>query len=75
MALASNEIGVHRAIHRETSAFAVVHTHSPYAIALSLAKDEIVPVDSEDSYLLHKVPVVATELTAGSKEVAELLPR
>ena len=37
--------------------------------------DEIVPIDSEGSYLLHKVPVVATELTAGSKEVAALLPR
>lgn len=37
--------------------------------------DEIVPVDSEGPYLLHRVPVVATELTAGSKEVAELLPR
>ena len=33
------------------------------------------PVDSEGSYLLHKVPVVQTELTAGSKEVAEVLPR
>ncbi len=43
--------------------------HRPVA-----GEDEIVPVDSEGSYLLHKVPVVAAELTAGSKEVAELLP-
>ena len=73
--LASTEIVVHRAIYRETSALAIVHTHPPYAIAQSLVKDEIVPVDSEGSYLLHKVPGVAAQLTAGSKEVAELLPR
>ncbi len=73
--LASTEIIVHRAIYQATSALAIVHTHPPYAIAQSLVKDEIVPVDSEGSYLLHKVPVVAAELTAGSKEVAELLPR
>jgi L-fuculose-phosphate aldolase len=73
--LASTEIGVHRAIYLETSAQAIVHAHPPYAIARSLFCDEIVPIDSEGSYLLHKVPVVATELTAGSKEVAALLPR
>lgn len=73
--LASTEIGVHRAIYQETSAQAIVHAHPPYAIARSLVTDEIVPVDSEGSYLLHKVPVVHTELTAGSKEVAEIVPR
>lgn len=73
--LASTEIVVHRAIYRQTSALAIVHTHPPYAIAQSLMKDEIVPADSEGSYLLHKVPVVEAQLTAGSTEVAELLPR
>ena len=72
--LASTEIGVHRAIYKATSALAVVHTHPPYAIVQSLLHDEIVPIDSEGSYLLHKVPVVAAELTAGSDEVAALLP-
>lgn len=73
--LASTEIVVHRAVYQGTSALAIVHTHPPYAIAQSLVKDEIVPVDSEGSYLLHKVPVVEAQLTAGSAEVAELLPR
>lgn len=72
--LASTEIIVHRAIYEGTSALAIVHTHPPYAIAQSLVRDEIVPVDSEGSYLLHKVPVVSAELTAGSDEVARLLP-
>lgn len=73
--LASTEIVVHRAIYQQTSALAIVHAHPPYAIVQSLVKDEIVPVDSEGSYLLHKVPVVAAQLTAGSAEVAELVPR
>ena len=73
--LASTEIVVHRAIYQQTSALAIVHTHPPYAIAQSLVKDEIVPVDSEGSYLLHKVPVVAAQLTAGSAEVAKRVPR
>jgi L-fuculose-phosphate aldolase len=73
--LASTEIVVHRAIYQSTAALAIVHTHPPYAIAQSLVKDEILPIDSEGSYLLHKVPVVSAELTAGSDEVAALVPR
>jgi L-fuculose-phosphate aldolase len=73
--LASTEIVVHRAIYQSTAALAIVHTHPPYAIAQSLVKDEILPIDSEGSYLLHKVPVVSAELTAGSVEVAALVPR
>jgi L-fuculose-phosphate aldolase len=73
--LASTEIGVHRAIYLGTSAQAIVHAHPPYAIARSLVCDEIVPVDSEGSYLLHKVPVVSAELTVGSTAVAELLSK
>ena len=72
---ASTELIVHRAIYLQTSALAIVHSHPRTAVALSLSRDEILPVDNEGSYLLHKVPVVHTELTAGSKEVAELLPR
>ena len=33
------------------------------------------PVDSEGSCLLHKVPVVSAELTVGSTEVAGLLTK
>lgn len=73
--LASTEVNVHRAVYRATAAQAIVHAHPPYTIARSLVCDEIVPVDSEGSYLLHKVPVVHAELTAGSAEVAALLER
>ncbi len=73
--LASTEFVVHRAIYQATAGLAIVHTHPPYAVTLSLVADEIVPVDTEGSYLLHKMPVVAAELTAGSTEVAELVSR
>ncbi len=72
--LASTELVVHRAIYRATSALAIVHTHPLHATALSLVEDAIVPVDSEGSYLLHRVPVVAAAKTVGSLEVARILP-
>lgn len=75
IALASTELLVHRAIYQATSALAIVHAHPRMAVALSLIEDEIVPIDSEGAYLLHKVPVVAAEHTAGSQEVARLIPQ
>jgi len=75
IALASTELVVHRAIYQQTSALAIVHAHPRAAVALSLMEDEIVPIDSEGSYLLHRVPVIATEMTAGSEEVAKLIPQ
>lgn len=71
--LASSEVVVHRAIYENTTALAIVHTHPPYAIVRSFIGDEIVPIDSEGSYLLKRVPVVATELTIGSTEVAKIV--
>lgn len=71
--LASSELIVHRAIYQNTSALAIVHVHPPHAVALSLVEPEaIIPIDNEGSYVLRKVPIVQTELTTGSKEVARL---
>ena len=73
VALASTELVVHRAIYLATPALAVVHAHPRIAIALSLSREEIVPIDNEASYLLHKVPVVAAEFASGSQEMADLV--
>lgn len=73
VALASTEIVVHRAIYAKTNALAIVHAHPIQTIVRSLVEDEIVPLESEASYLLHKVPVYALPLTAGSSEVAEVV--
>jgi L-fuculose-phosphate aldolase len=70
--LASSETPVHRAIYLNTAALAIIHAHPRTAIALSLLGDEIVPVDVEGSYLLHRVPVVASEIASGS-QLAEVV--
>jgi L-fuculose-phosphate aldolase len=64
--LASSETPVHRTIYLQTSGLAIVHAHPKVAVALSLIEDEIVPIDNEGSYLLHKVPVISSEIASGS---------
>lgn len=68
--LASTELIVHRAIYLATPGLAVAHAHIRRAVALSLARDEIVPVDNEGSYLLKKVPVVEVEFASGTPQMA-----
>jgi len=71
--LASSELVVHREIYQNTAALAIVHVHPPFAVALSMiVKDAIFPIDSEGSYLFRKVPVMQTETTVGSKDVARI---
>jgi L-fuculose-phosphate aldolase len=70
---ASSELIVHRAIYQKTNALAIVHCHPPTAVAISLTRDEIIPVDNECSYILHRVPVVAAELSSGSPEMAAII--
>lgn len=69
--VASTELIVHRAIYLSTPALAVIHAHPRTAIALSLSRNEIVPLDVEGSYFLKKVPVIEVEFASGSKEMAQ----
>jgi L-fuculose-phosphate aldolase len=71
--LASTELIVHRAIYRATPALAIVHAHPRMAIAFSLSRDEIVPIDNEGSYLLKKIPVVEVEMASGTPQMAQVL--
>lgn len=68
--LASTELIVHRAIYQATPGLAIVHAHPRRSIAFSLARDEIVPIDNEGSYLLKKVPVVEVEFASGTPQMA-----
>src|SRR5512136_164723 len=70
VALASTELLVHRTIYKETPALAICHCHPRTAIAFSLSRDEIVPIDNEASYLLKKVPVIWEEFASGTPEMA-----
>jgi L-fuculose-phosphate aldolase len=70
VALASTELLVHRAVYLNTPALAICHCHPRTAIAFSLSRDEIVPIDNEASYLLKKVPVVTEEFASGTPQMA-----
>jgi len=70
-ALASTDLSVHRAIYRTTAALAIVHAHPRVSIALSLSRDEIVPLDHEASCLLKKIPVV--EMASDGSQMAQAL--
>jgi L-fuculose-phosphate aldolase len=61
--IASSEVTAHREIYKNTSALAIIHDHSPFAVVESLIRREmgenkIVPIDSEGSYFLHDIPIV-----------------
>jgi len=71
--LASTELLAHRTIYMKTPALAICHCHPRTAIAFSLSRDEIVPIDNEASYLLKKVPVIWEEFASGTPEMANKL--
>ena len=73
VALASSELLVHRTIYMRTPALAVVHCHPRTAVAFSLSREEIVPIDNKASYLLKKVPIVHEEFASGGPEVANTI--
>jgi L-fuculose-phosphate aldolase len=57
--IASSETCVHRAIYQSTTNQAIIHTHSPYAVALSLLEREAAePLDSEGIIFLGTMPIV-----------------
>ena len=68
-ALASCETVVHRAIYEKTAAGAVIHTHSPYAVATSILEEgPFEPMDGEGARFLGTVPIVEGEM--GSRDLA-----
>lgn len=67
--IASIETCVHRAIYLKTSKTAIIHTHSPYAVALSMLEvGAVEPIDSEGVLLLGEMPIIEGQL--GSDNLA-----
>ena len=66
----SSELPMHLAVYHRTDAAAVVHTHSPYATALSVVLDELPAVHYTINGLGGPVRV-APYATFGSPELAE----
>ena len=74
--IASSEVTAHREIYKNTSALAIIHDHSPFAVIESLIHrekglDRITPIDSEGSYFLHDIPIV--EGGIGTEKLAKNL--
>jgi L-fuculose-phosphate aldolase len=57
--VASSEYRVHLAVYKKTAYKAIVHAHPPYAVAASLAADEIRPLDSEGIMFCPLIPVIS----------------
>jgi L-fuculose-phosphate aldolase len=55
---ASVELDVHRSIVTATGKRAVVHAHPPYAVALSLRRDDVILPDYEGKAVLGEVPLL-----------------
>jgi L-fuculose-phosphate aldolase len=71
--LASIELPVHRAIYQETTALAIVHAHSPHAIALSLTETEIMPTDAEGLSIAGRVPVLGWHMQVKPGALADII--
>ena len=67
---ASSELIVHRRIYKQTSTGAIIHAHSPYAVALSMLSREncLQPRDEESKLSLGLIPLVSGR--TGSEELA-----
>ena len=71
--LASEELPVHRAIYRQTSAQAIVHAHPPHAVALSLTGPEIVPSDAEGLSIVGQIPVLGWHTNVTHDMLADMI--
>ena len=73
--LASNELAVHRTIYQQTPAQAIVHAHSPHAVALSLIETELVPSDAEGLSIIGEVPVLGWHMEVRPGGLADIIAR
>lgn len=75
---ASGDARLHQAVYRRNSrAVAVVHSHCPHAVALTLGGNDFVPPDFEGQLYFPRVPVLTVPYEAyfeqAAERVAELL--
>jgi len=71
--LASVELPVHRAIYQTTPALAIVHAHSPHAVALSLTETKIVPNDTDGLSIASRVPVLGWHMEVRPGGLADII--
>ena len=70
---AASEYRVHRAVYQKSQHATIVHAHPPYAVAVSLVLDEVIPKDSEGGMFCPIIRVVKGR--PGTDELAENVAR
>lgn len=71
--LASVELLVHRTIYQMTPALAIVHAHSPHAVALSLTETEIIPNDTDGLSIAKRLPVLGWHMEVKPGGLADII--
>ncbi len=70
--LASSDLLVHRSIYQQTDKLAVIHAHLRTATALSLSREQIIPLDLTGRYALGDVPVISAVYPATPEMAAQV---
>jgi len=67
---------IHRTVYVLAGGHAIVHAHPAYAVALSLACDELIPLDNDGRHLLQRVSVLphARDIPTGVGEALATHP-
>ncbi len=69
--LASVELPLHRAVYEHTKWNAIVHTHPPTIIAMSLSNNLFMPIDEEGKYYNPEgIKIISALENIGSMEIA-----
>lgn len=75
---ASLDAGLHRLVYRHNAAArAVLHSHGPYTVAMTMDGEDFIPVDFEGQYYFKHIPVItipyADYIAEAPQQVAEVL--
>jgi len=72
---AAEDAVVHQAIYRGTDAKAVVYARPPWTMALALVEDRLSPASDEGSENLGSAPVLISQRTIDSPDMANMIAR
>jgi len=70
---APSDISIHRAIYASRDIKAIVQAQPPYAMALSLHEEKIVPQDLEAKNSIKSIPVIRARESSGNEDVIRFL--
>src|SRR5205823_14338656 len=72
---AADDAAVHQAIYRITDAQAVIYARPPATMAMALIEDRLTPPNGEGGDLFGSAPVLISQRSLNSPDVAHLISR